>query len=108
MLAVQFALDCDVAALFAWQYSVVHALVWIAMIAASTAWRGFYPQKLPDPLTPENLHGALRLHTVRIAVHVAAHGLAGVLLFNPNEPVAQLLLGVVIMAMTLSSAFSVS
>lgn len=108
MLAVQFLLDCGVAALFAWQYSVGHALAWIALIAASTAWRGFFPQKLPDSLTPENLPGALRLHTVRIAVHEAAHGLAGVLLFNPNEPVAQLLLGVVVMAMTLSSAFSVS
>ncbi|RZL89040.1 MAG: hybrid sensor histidine kinase/response regulator [Variovorax sp.] len=108
VLLVQFMLDCGVAALFAWQYSVPHALAWIALIAASTAWRGFWPQRLPDPLTPDNLPSALRLHTVRIAVHEAAHGLAGVLLFNPNEPVAQLLLAVVIMAMTLSSAFSVS
>ena len=108
VLLVQFLLDCGVAALFAWQYAVWPALAWIALIAASTAWRGFWPQRMPDPLTPDNLQAALRLHTVRIAVHEAAHGLAGVLLFNPNEPVAQLLLAVVIMAMTLSSAFSVS
>ena len=108
MLAVQFLLDCGVAALFAWQYSLPHALVWIAMIAASTAWRGFFPQVLPSPLTPENLQPALRLHTFRIAVHEATHGAAGVLLFSPTDPVVQLLLAVVIMAMTLSSAFSVS
>lgn len=108
VLLVQFLLDCGVAALFAWQYSVPHALAWIALIAASTAWRGFWPQRLPDPLTPDTLPAALRLHTLRIAVHEAAHGLAGVLLFNPAEPVTQLLLAAVIMAMTLSSAFSVS
>ncbi|MET0541402.1 MAG: hybrid sensor histidine kinase/response regulator [Variovorax sp.] len=108
VLLVQFMLDCGVAALFAWQYSVPHALAWIALIACTTAWRGFFPQVLPDPLTPDNLPGALRLHTFRIAVHEAAHGAAGVLLFNPDQPVAQLLLAVVIMAMTLSSAFSVS
>ena len=108
MLAVQFLLDCGVAALFAWQYSVSHALIWITIIAASTAWRGFFPQVLPSPLTPENLQPALRLHTFRIAVHEAAHGAAGVLLFSPTDPVVQLLLAVVIMAMTLSSAFSVS
>ncbi|RYY86858.1 MAG: HAMP domain-containing histidine kinase, partial [Comamonadaceae bacterium] len=108
ILLVQFLLDCGVAALFAWQYSVPHALAWIALIAASTAWRGFWPQRLPDPLTPATLPAALRLHTLRIAVHEAAHGLAGVLLFNPAEPVTQLLLAAVIMAMTLSSAFSVS
>ncbi|MDM0039645.1 hybrid sensor histidine kinase/response regulator [Variovorax sp. J22G21] len=108
VLLVQFLLDCGVAALFAWQYSVPHALAWIALIAASTAWRGFFPQQLPDPLTADNLPAALRLHTLRIAVHEGVHGLAGVLLFNPAEPVAQLLLAAVIMAMTLSSAFSVS
>lgn len=108
LLAVQFALDCGVAALFAWQYSLPRALIWIALIAASTAWRGFFPQRMPDPLTPDTLPAALRTHTLRIAVHEAAHGLAGVLLFNPNEPVVQLLLAAVVMAMTLSSAFSVS
>lgn len=108
VLLVQFLLDCGVAALFAWQYSVARALVWIALIAVSTALRGFFPQRLPASLTPANLPPALRLHTARIAVHEAAHGLAGVLLFNPADPTAQLLLGVVIMAMTLSSAFSVS
>ena len=108
VLLVQFLLDCGVAALFAWQYSVPHALAWIALIAASTAWRGFFPQQLPDPLTEGTLPAALRLHTLRIAVHEGVHGLAGVLLFNPAEPVAQLLLAAVIMAMTLSSAFSVS
>ena len=59
-------------------------------------------------MTADNLPAALRLHTLRIAVHEGVHGLAGVLLFNPAEPVAQLLLAAVIMAMTLSSAFSVS
>ena len=108
VLAVQFLLDCGVAALFAWQYSLPHALVWIALIAATTAYRGFFPQHLPATLTPENLPPALRLHTLRIAIHEGAHGAAGVLLFNPSDSTAQLLLGVVIMAMTLSSAFSVS
>ena len=108
VLAVQFLLDCGVAALFAWQYSLPHALAWIALIAATTAYRGFFPQHLPATLTPENLPPALRLHTLRIAIHEGAHGAAGVLLFNPSDSTAQLLLGVVIMAMTLSSAFSVS
>lgn len=108
MLLVQFALDCGIAALFAWQYAVPHALAWIALIAATTAWRGFFPQRLPEPLTPDNLPPALRLHTLRIAVHETAHGLAGVLLFNPADPVAQMLLAAVVMAMTLSAAFSIS
>ncbi|MDM0013973.1 hybrid sensor histidine kinase/response regulator [Variovorax sp. J22P168] len=108
VLAVQFMLDCGVAALFAWQYSVPHALLWIGLIALTTAYRGFFPQRLPDPLTPENLPGALRMHTLRIALHEGAHGLAGVLLFNPASATSQLLIGLVIMAMTLSSAFSVS
>jgi signal transduction histidine kinase/CheY-like chemotaxis protein len=108
VLFVQFLLDCGVAALFAWQYSVPHAIAWIALIALTTAYRGFYPQHLPATLTPENLQPALRLHTLRIALHEAAHGLAGVMLFNPADATAQLLLGVVIMGMTLSSAFSVS
>lgn len=108
VLLFQFLLDCGVAALFAWQYSVPHAIVWIALIAATTAYRGFFPQRLPAPLTPANLPPALRLHTLRIAVHEGAHGLAGVLLFNPADPTAQLMIGLVVMAMTLSSAFSVS
>ncbi|MEJ8825634.1 hybrid sensor histidine kinase/response regulator [Variovorax humicola] len=107
-LIVQFLLDCGVAALFAWQYAVAPALMWIALIAFTTAVRGFFPQHPPDPLTPENLPRALRVHTWRITMHEAAHGAAGVLLFNPDEPVVQLLLATVIMAMTLSSAFSVS
>jgi signal transduction histidine kinase/CheY-like chemotaxis protein len=108
VLFVQFLLDCGVAALFAWQYAVTPALIWIALIAATTAYRGFFVQHLPVPLTPDNLPAALRLHTLRIAIHEGAHGAAGVLLFNPADTTAQLLLGVVIMAMTLSSAFSVS
>ncbi len=108
VLAFQFLLDCGVAALFAWQYSLLMALLWLALIALSTAWRALVPQQLPDPLRPAELPGELRRHTLRIAVHEGAHGLAGVLLFHPSDPVAQLLLGLVMMGMTLSSAFSVS
>ncbi|MDM0051032.1 hybrid sensor histidine kinase/response regulator [Variovorax sp. J22R115] len=108
VLLVQFLLDCGVAALFAWQYSVLHAGIWIVVIAITTAYRGFFPQHLPETLTPENLPPALRLHTLRIAVHEGAHGAAGVLLFNRADSTAQLMLGLVIMAMTLSSVFSVS
>ena len=108
VLWVQFLLDCGVAALFAWQYSVPHAAAWLALIAATTAWRGFFPQRLPVPLTPDNLQPALRQHTLRIALHEGAHGLAGILLFNPQDPTSQLMIGLVVMAMTLSSAFSVS
>ncbi|MEJ8857992.1 hybrid sensor histidine kinase/response regulator [Variovorax robiniae] len=107
-LVVQFLLDCGVAALFAWQYALTPALTWLGLIAFTTTVRGFFPQHPPDTLTPENLPHALRVHTWRIAMHEAAHGAAGVMLFNPNDPVAQLLLATVIMAMTLSSAFSVS
>jgi len=78
VLLFQFLLDCGVAGLFAWRYSVPHALAWIALIAATTAWRGFFPQRLPTPLTPDNLQPALREHTLRIALHEGAHGLAGV------------------------------
>ena len=108
VLWVQFLLDCGVAALFAWQYSVPHAAAWIALIAATTAYRGLFPQRLPLPLTPDNLAPALHQHTLRIALHEGAHGLAGILLFNPQDPSAQLMIGLVVMAMTLSSAFSVS
>ncbi|WP_218509414.1 hybrid sensor histidine kinase/response regulator [Variovorax sp. dw_308] len=107
-LVVQFLLDCGVAMLFAWQYAFTPAMMWLALVGFTTAVRGFFPQHPPTPLTPENLPGALRVHTWRIAMHEAAHGAAGVLLFNPREPVEQLLLATVIMAMTLSSAFSVS
>ncbi|MBB3180722.1 hybrid sensor histidine kinase/response regulator [Variovorax sp. Sphag1AA] len=108
VLFVQFLLDCGVAALFAWQYSVRNAAIWIALIAVTTAYRAFFPQRLPDPLTRDNLPGALRLHTLRIAVHEGAHGAAGILLFDPANPTTQLMIGVVVMAMTLSSVFSVS
>ncbi|MGR4868871.1 ATP-binding protein [Variovorax sp. LARHSF232] len=108
VLAFQFLLDCGVAALFAWQYSLLMALLWLALIALSTAWRALVPQQLPEPLRPAELPGELRRHTLRIAVHEGAHGLAGVLLFHPGDAVAQLLLGLVMMGMTLSSAFSVS
>jgi signal transduction histidine kinase len=108
VLAVQFLLDCGVAALFAWQYSRLYAAIWIALIAITTGYRGFFPQRLPATLTPENLGPALRVHTLRIALHEGAHGLAGILLFNPANPTGQLMIGLVVMAMTLSSAFSVS
>lgn len=108
VLLFQFLLDCGVAALFAWRYSVPHAVAWIALIAATTAYRGFFPQRLPAQVTPANLPPALRAHTLRIALHEGAHGLAGVLLFDPADSTSQLLIGLVVMAMTLSSAFSVS
>lgn len=108
VLFVQFLLDCGVAALFGWQYSVRNAAIWITLIAATTAYRAFVPQRLPDPLTRDNLPGALRLHTLRIAIHEGAHGAAGILLFDPANTTNQLMIGVVVMAMTLSSVFSVS
>ncbi|MGJ7606120.1 ATP-binding protein [Variovorax sp. LT1R20] len=108
VLLVQYLLNCGVAALFAWQYSLTRALVWIALITGVTVMRGFFPQRLPDPFTPESLRHAQRVHTLRTAVWELAHGLAGVLLFNPERPDQQLLLGLMLMGMTLSSAFSVS
>ncbi|MDQ0044027.1 signal transduction histidine kinase/CheY-like chemotaxis protein [Variovorax boronicumulans] len=108
VLLVQYLLNCGVAALFAWQYSLSRALVWIALITGVTVMRGFFPQRLPDPFTPESLRHAQRAHTLRTAVWELAHGLAGVLLFNPDRPDQQLLLGLMLMGMTLSSAFSVS
>lgn len=108
VLAFQFLLDCGVAALFAWQYSTAMAALWLGLIALTTAWRALFKQVLPDPLTAEQLPAQLRGHTLRIAVHEGAHGLAGVLLFHPDDPVAQLLLGMVMLGMTLSSVFSVS
>lgn len=55
VLLVQFLLDCGVAALFGWQYSVRNAVIWITLIAVTTAYRAFFPQRLPDPLTRDNL-----------------------------------------------------
>jgi signal transduction histidine kinase/CheY-like chemotaxis protein len=108
VLLVQYLLNCGVAALFAWQYSLTRALLWIALITGVTVMRGFFPQRLPDPFTPPSLRHAQRVHTLRTAVWELAHGLAGVLLFNPERPDQQLLLGLMLMGMTLSSAFSVS
>ena len=108
VLLVQYLLNCGVAALFAWQYSLPHALAWIALITLVTVMRGFFPQRLPDPFTPENLREAQRAHTVRTGIWELAHGMAGVLLFNTGHADQQLLLGLMLMGMTLSSAFSVS
>ncbi|PIF76343.1 signal transduction histidine kinase [Variovorax sp. 54] len=108
VLLVQYLLNCGVAALFAWQFSPLRALVWLALVTGVTVMRGFFPQRLPEPFTPTNLREAQRQHTLRTAVWELAHGLAGVLLFNPERPELQLLLGLILMGMTLSSAFSVS
>jgi CheY-like chemotaxis protein/signal transduction histidine kinase len=108
VLLVQYLLNCGVAALFAWQYSPVRALLWIALVTGVTLMRGFFPQRLPEPFTPGTLRAAQRTHTLRTAVWELAHGLAGVLLFNPERADLQLLLGLILMGMTLSSAFSVS
>lgn len=108
VLLVQYLLNCGVAALFAWQFSPVRALIWLALVTGVTVMRGFFPQRLPEPFTPTNLREAQRQHTLRTAVWELAHGLAGVLLFNPERPELQLLLGLILMGMTLSSAFSVS
>lgn len=108
VLLVQYLLNCGVAALFAWQYSLARALVWIVLITMVTALRGFFPQRLPEPFTPVTLRAAQRLHTLRTGIWELAHGLAGVLLFNPARADQQLLLGLILMGMTLSSAFSVS
>lgn len=108
VLLAQYLLNCGVAALFAWQYSLSRALVWISLITVVTVMRGFFPQRLPDPFTPQSLRDAQRTHTARTGIWELAHGLAGVLLFNPGQPEQQLLLGLMLMGMTLSSAFSVS
>jgi signal transduction histidine kinase/CheY-like chemotaxis protein len=108
VLLVQYLLNCGVAALFAWQYSLTRALLWIALITGVTVMRGFFPQRLPEPFTPGSLRQAQRAHTLRTAIWELAHGLAGLLLFNPGKPDQQLLLGLMLMGMTLSSAFSVS
>jgi len=108
VLLAQYLLNCGVAALFAWQVSLARALAWIALITGVTVMRGFFPQRLPEPFTPASLREAQRTHTLRTAVWELAHGLAGVLLFDPARADLQLLLGLIIMGMTLSSAFSVS
>ncbi|MDQ7971949.1 MAG: ATP-binding protein [Rhodocyclaceae bacterium] len=108
VLAVQFLLNAGVAAVFGWLYSPARAALWLAGIAAVTVMRGFFPQRVPDTLTPETLRRAQRVHTLRTGLWEAAHGLAGVLLFNAADPMHQLLLGLIVMGMTLSSAFSVS
>lgn len=108
ILAVQFLLNAGVAAIFGWLYSPVRAALWLAGIAAVTVMRGFFPQRVPDTLTPDTLRHAQRTHTLRTGIWEAAHGLAGVLLFNAADPMHQLLLGLIVMGMTLSSAFSVS
>lgn len=108
VLLVQYLLNCGVAALFAWQYSLSRALIWMALITGVTLMRGFFPQRLPDPFTPQTLRATQRTHTLRTAVWELAHGLAGLLLFNPERADLQLLLGLIVMGMTLSSAFSVS
>jgi signal transduction histidine kinase len=108
VLAVQYLLNCGVAALFAWQYSLPRALLWMALITGVTLMRGFFPQRLPEPFSPQTLRAAQRTHTLRTAVWELAHGLAGLLLFNPERADLQLLLGLIVMGMTLSSAFSVS
>jgi signal transduction histidine kinase/CheY-like chemotaxis protein len=108
VLAVQYLLNCGVAALFAWQYSLPRALLWMALITGVTLMRGFFPQRLPEPFSPPTLRAAQRTHTLRTAVWELAHGMAGLLLFNPGRSDLQLLLGLILMGMTLSSAFSVS
>ena len=108
VLLVQYLLNCGVAALFAWQYSLPHALAWIALITGVTVMRGFFPERLPEPFTPASLRQAQRLHTARTGIWELAHGLAGVLLFNTGHADQQLLLALMLMGMTLSSAFSVS
>ncbi|HYP84184.1 hybrid sensor histidine kinase/response regulator [Variovorax sp.] len=108
VLAVQFLLDCAVAALFAWQYSPGMALLWLALVVCSTTWRLFRPQHLPDTLDAQSTPAQVRLHTLRVSVHAGVHGLAGVLLFDPTSLTTQLLLALVMMGMTLSAAFSLS
>jgi signal transduction histidine kinase len=108
VLVVQYLLNGGIAALFAWQYSLPRALLWMASITLVTLMRAFWPQRMPDTLTPSTLRRAQRVHTLRTAIWEAAHGAAGVLLFNPASVEQQLLLGLILMGMTLSSAFSVS
>lgn len=108
MLIAQYALNCGVAALFAWQFSLTRACAWLGLITIVTVMRGFFGQRLPDALTPATLRAAQREHTVRTGIWEFAHGAAGLLLFNPAQPEQQLLLGLILMGMTLSSAFSIS
>ena len=86
VLIVQYALNCGVAAIFAWQFSLPRALAWIALITIVSVMRGFFGQRLPGVLTPDVLRAAQREHTARTAIWEFAHGAAGVLLFNPRSP----------------------
>jgi len=108
VLGLQFLLDCGVAALFAWQYSPLMAGLWLALIAFTTLWRALLPQRLPAVLDAAQVPVQLRIHTIRIGVYEGTQGLAGILLFHPSDPLVQLLLAMVMLGMTLSSAFSAS
>ena len=108
VLGLQFLLDCGVAALFAWQYSPLMAGLWLALIAFTTVWRALLPQKLPPVLEAAQVPAQLRIHTLRIAAYEGTQGLAGILLFHPSDTLVQLLLAMVMLGMTLSSAFSAS
>ncbi|WP_208508544.1 HAMP domain-containing histidine kinase, partial [Variovorax paradoxus] len=108
ILAVQYLLNCGIAALFAWQFSLPLSLVWLGLITLVTVMRAFVPQRLPEPFTPDSLRRAQRVHVLRTGIWELAHGAAGVLLFDPSRIELQLLLGVIVMGMTLSAAFSVS
>lgn len=108
ILAVQYLLNCGIAALFAWQFSLPLSLAWLGLITLVTVMRGFVPQRLPEPFTPASLRRAQRVHVLRTGIWELAHGAAGVLLFDPSRIELQLLLGVIVMGMTLSAAFSVS
>ncbi len=108
ILAVQYLLNCGIAALFAWQFSLPLSLAWLGLITLVTVMRAFVPQRLPEPFTPASLGRAQRVHVLRTGIWELAHGAAGVLLFDPSRIEMQLLLGVIVMGMTLSAAFSVS
>lgn len=108
ILAVQYLLNCGIAALFAWQFSLPLSLAWLGLITLVTVMRAFVPQRLPEPFTPASLRRAQRVHVLRTGIWELAHGAAGVLLFDPSRIELQLLLGVIVMGMTLSAAFSVS
>ncbi|KAF1068726.1 hybrid sensor histidine kinase/response regulator [Variovorax sp.] len=108
ILAVQYLLNCGIAALFAWQFSLPLSLAWLGLITLVTVMRAFVPQRLPEPFTPDSLRRAQRVHVLRTGIWELAHGAAGVLLFDPSRIELQLLLGVIVMGMTLSAAFSVS
>ncbi|RYF82940.1 MAG: hybrid sensor histidine kinase/response regulator [Comamonadaceae bacterium] len=105
---VQFLLNAGVAALFGWLYSVPAALAWLALVAGVSVMRAFFPQRLSALDSEAALRRAQRVHMGRTALFEAAHGSAGVLLFDASQSMHQLLLGLIVMGMTLSSAFSTS